>query len=128
MQTRSALVMALAALATAILAIVVLDIGVPSGTSLLAPQQWIAATTGGSGADAPPRKPSVHDIHTPLAKIAFGSCNDQSMEQPLWQNIAKHEPELWLWMGDNVRVCACTTELLTSNGSRADALELVLVC
>uniref|UniRef100_K3WK40 PhoD-like phosphatase metallophosphatase domain-containing protein n=1 Tax=Globisporangium ultimum (strain ATCC 200006 / CBS 805.95 / DAOM BR144) TaxID=431595 RepID=K3WK40_GLOUD len=46
--------------------------------------------------------PSVHDIAKPLVKIAFGSCNDQSMEQPLWKNIAAHEPELWLWMGDNI--------------------------
>jgi alkaline phosphatase D len=46
--------------------------------------------------------PSVSDLTAPLQRIAFGSCNDQSFEQPLWPTIAAHKPDLWVWMGDNV--------------------------
>ncbi|GAB9463132.1 hypothetical protein Gpo141_00000605 [Globisporangium polare] len=97
MQTRTMLVSSIAALAAAFVAIVLLGFGAPA--DLLA-----SMTPQSSGAveSAAPRVPSVHDITTPLAKIAFGSCNDQSFEQPLWRNIAAHEPELWLWMGDNI--------------------------
>lgn len=47
--------------------------------------------------------PRVEDIATPVTRLAFGSCNDQSMEQPLWKHIIEYAPEMWLWMGDNVR-------------------------
>ena len=46
--------------------------------------------------------PRVQDLEKPLQRVAFGSCNDQSFPQPLWPKIAAHEPELWIWMGDNV--------------------------
>lgn len=32
--------------------------------------------------------------------IAFGSCNHQWDEQPLWDIIAAKEPDLWIWTGD----------------------------
>jgi alkaline phosphatase D len=38
----------------------------------------------------------------PLRRIAFGSCNRQDRPQPLWKLIAKQEPQLWIWLGDNV--------------------------
>lgn len=57
------------------------------------------------GAIAAPTAPRIEDIQRPLEKVAFGSCNDQSFPQPLWKNIVAHEPDLWVWMGDNVR-CA----------------------
>jgi alkaline phosphatase D len=50
------------------------------------------------------KPPRVEDIKKPLDKIAFGSCNDQLFEQPLWSSIAREKPDLWLWMGDNVRI------------------------
>lgn len=34
--------------------------------------------------------------------IALGSCNDEDREQPLWQPILSHHPDLWVWLGDNV--------------------------
>lgn len=46
--------------------------------------------------------PRIEDIKQPLQRVAFGSCNDQSFPQPMWTNISAHEPELWIWMGDNV--------------------------
>jgi hypothetical protein len=38
-----------------------------------------------------------------LTKVAFGSCNKQDREQPLWQVISNRvQPALWLWAGDAV--------------------------
>ncbi len=36
--------------------------------------------------------------------IGFGSCADQKREQPIWSNIIKHNPELFILMGDNVYI------------------------
>jgi len=32
--------------------------------------------------------------------IAFGSCNHQWEEQPIWSQISKNKPDLWIWLGD----------------------------
>ncbi|MBK6266170.1 alkaline phosphatase family protein [Marivirga sp. S37H4] len=34
--------------------------------------------------------------------IAFGSCNKQYRPQPLWKDILAHEPDLFLFLGDNI--------------------------
>lgn len=34
--------------------------------------------------------------------IAFGSCNKQYESQPLWREMLKHKPDLFIWLGDNV--------------------------
>ncbi|MBC6366088.1 alkaline phosphatase [Algoriphagus sp. AK58] len=34
--------------------------------------------------------------------IAFGSCNRQDAPQPLWKPIMADQPDLWIWMGDNI--------------------------
>ncbi|TYZ59147.1 hypothetical protein PybrP1_000072 [[Pythium] brassicae (nom. inval.)] len=103
METRSTLIAAITTLATTFVAVALLDVGSPT-LDALGPTPWVSdASTGsalGSGTAEP--VPSIHDLVQPLQRIAFGSCNDQSMEQPLWKNIAAHTPELWLWMGDNI--------------------------
>lgn len=38
----------------------------------------------------------------PLQTIAFGSCNRDELPQPLWPVIAKNNPDLWIWAGDNI--------------------------
>ena len=35
-------------------------------------------------------------------RIAFGSCNNQHKPQPLWQDIIQSDPDLWVWLGDNI--------------------------
>lgn len=35
-------------------------------------------------------------------RIAFGSCNRQNLPQPLWDVIAHDQPDLWIWLGDNI--------------------------
>lgn len=37
-----------------------------------------------------------------LNRISFGSCNDQDDEQPLWKDLIKQKPDLWIWGGDNI--------------------------
>ncbi len=34
--------------------------------------------------------------------IAFGSCNREDAPQPLWNEILKNKPDVFLWGGDNV--------------------------
>lgn len=35
-------------------------------------------------------------------KIAFGSCSKSDVEQPLWEDIIADEPDIWIWLGDNI--------------------------
>jgi alkaline phosphatase D len=37
-----------------------------------------------------------------ITRIAFGSCNRQDKEQPLWPSIIQNQPQLWIWLGDNI--------------------------
>ena len=37
-----------------------------------------------------------------LDRMAFGSCNRQDAPQPLWKPILADNPDLWVWMGDNI--------------------------
>lgn len=37
-----------------------------------------------------------------ISTIAFGSCNHEYDEQPLWNPIISHKPDLWIWLGDNI--------------------------
>jgi len=37
-----------------------------------------------------------------LAVIAFGSCAREHMPQPVWDEVARHDPDLFLFIGDNV--------------------------
>ncbi len=34
--------------------------------------------------------------------IAFGSCSNQYLPQPLWDDIRADHPDLWIWLGDNI--------------------------
>ena len=33
--------------------------------------------------------------------VAFGSCAKHYLPQPIWNDIAKHKPDLFLFIGDN---------------------------
>jgi len=41
---------------------------------------------------------SEKDIQT----IAFGSCNRQDKPQIMWYFISQNNPDLWVWLGDNI--------------------------
>ncbi|WP_235954588.1 alkaline phosphatase D family protein [Cyclobacterium salsum] len=34
--------------------------------------------------------------------LAFGSCNRQQLDQPLWEPIIDDNPDVWAWLGDNI--------------------------
>ena len=37
-----------------------------------------------------------------ISTIAFGSCSQQWGPQAYWKRIQSLQPDLWIWMGDNV--------------------------
>jgi len=37
-----------------------------------------------------------------VSTIALGSCNDQDDPQVMWPYIMENNPDLWIWLGDNV--------------------------
>lgn len=37
-----------------------------------------------------------------INKIAFGSCGVQFGEQFIWNNVVAANPDLWVWLGDNI--------------------------
>ena len=37
-----------------------------------------------------------------LQKIAFGACASQNKPQPIWDTIVSHNPDLFLFIGDNI--------------------------
>lgn len=45
-------------------------------------------------------KSAIHADKSDLT-IAFGSCNNHKKENLLWKEIAKHQPKVWIWGGDN---------------------------
>eukprot|EP01117_Protostelium_nocturnum_P017851 TRINITY_DN7342_c0_g1_i1.p1 TRINITY_DN7342_c0_g1~~TRINITY_DN7342_c0_g1_i1.p1 ORF type:complete len:414 (-),score=96.20 TRINITY_DN7342_c0_g1_i1:31-1272(-) len=38
----------------------------------------------------------------PLARLAFGSCNKQWLNQPIWKSIIDYNPDVFVWLGDVV--------------------------
>jgi alkaline phosphatase D len=49
---------------------------------------------------AGPETAAVAASGAPLVRIAFGSCSDEDMAQPLWDPIRAADPGLWVWLGD----------------------------
>lgn len=45
-----------------------------------------------------PIKPAQQSLQT----IAFGSCNKEYEDQSFWPVIAAQQPDLWIWLGDNI--------------------------
>ncbi|KAM3341483.1 hypothetical protein P3S68_026449 [Capsicum galapagoense] len=37
-----------------------------------------------------------------VSRIAFGSCANQSAPQPIWDAIIRFDPQVFIWMGDNI--------------------------
>jgi len=38
----------------------------------------------------------------PVSRIGFGSCYKPEKSTPLWTAVANFDPQVWLWLGDNV--------------------------
>lgn len=41
-------------------------------------------------------------FETQLQTIALGSCNRQDLPQTIWPLIAQQQPDVWIWLGDNI--------------------------
>ncbi|MCA9090718.1 MAG: alkaline phosphatase family protein [Planctomycetaceae bacterium] len=39
---------------------------------------------------------------TPLSRIAFGSCAKQDLPQPIWDAVVDTDPQIFLFIGDNI--------------------------
>ena len=53
--------------------------------------------------DYPSKAAPIESLYdTPITSIAFGSCNKQYAFQDHWQVIARQNPDIWLWLGDNI--------------------------
>lgn len=37
-----------------------------------------------------------------VSRIAFGSCAGQDAPQPIWEDVSRYQPDLWIWAGDNI--------------------------
>jgi alkaline phosphatase D len=47
-------------------------------------------------------EPQARGLARPLQTIAFGSCNRQDLPQDIWQDVLHTQPDLWIWLGDNI--------------------------
>lgn len=41
-------------------------------------------------------------LSQPVTKIAFGSCSHEDDPEQLWNEIVATDPDLWIWLGDNI--------------------------
>lgn len=48
------------------------------------------------------QKPATQSTPEPVQTIAFGSCNRQDLPQVIWPAINQHNPDVWVWLGDNI--------------------------
>ncbi len=42
------------------------------------------------------------NLNTKQTKIAFGSCGHQDNPLPIFDVVAKHQPDLFIFLGDNM--------------------------
>jgi alkaline phosphatase D len=65
-----------------------------------------ALALGGCAGNAPSgllqNAPAALDASLPLRRIAFGSCADQKLPQPIWDTVLADKPDLVIFGGDNI--------------------------
>ncbi|MGB7903413.1 MAG: alkaline phosphatase D family protein [Steroidobacteraceae bacterium] len=63
----------------------------------------IAPTARADGGAAPSGQSDPHvALDRTLTRIGFGSCAEGGKEQPIWQAVLAAQPELFLFLGDNI--------------------------
>ena len=64
----------------------------------------------------------------PVTKIAFGSCGHETHELPIFNNIVNHNPDLFIFLGDNIYGDTKDMDVLKSKynllGTKASYLNL----
>ncbi len=48
------------------------------------------------------KQPILSPEPSPLTRVAFGSCTNEDLPQPLWNELSAAKPQLFLYLGDNV--------------------------
>jgi alkaline phosphatase D len=61
------------------------------------------------------------DFQRKVATLAFGSCNNQEKDQNMWSAIVDNQPDVWLWLGDNVYCDTENMRFLASQYARVKA-------
>ena len=57
---------------------------------------------------------ALPSMPTDVRLIAFGSCNRQNLDQSYWRDIAGLQPDLWIWLGDNIYADTDDMEVMAS--------------
>ncbi|MFG0297676.1 MAG: alkaline phosphatase D family protein [Maioricimonas sp. JB045] len=65
---------------------------------------------------------AVADEPQPVERIAFGSCAKQDQPQPIWDAIVNAEPELFLFIGDNIYGDSEDVEVLRAKWNQLGAV------
>ncbi len=68
-------------------------------------------------ADEPPLKNNAS-----ISRIAFGSCAHQDRPQPVWNSILKENPELFLFLGDNIYADTPLKEVMRAKYKKLNSL------
>lgn len=79
-------------------------LGVGAGCSASNPSIDSSSTDGTEASvsiSVPTPAPALADNAT-ITRIAFASCADEELPQPIWKTIAADNPQLYLFTGDNV--------------------------
>ena len=45
---------------------------------------------------------NTKNTSTPITQIAFGSCSRENLDNQRWDDILRHDPDLYIWLGDNI--------------------------
>ena len=68
-------------------------------------------------AEEPPLK-----NNKPISRIAFGSCAHQDRPQPVWNAILKDDPELFVFLGDNIYADTPLREVMRAKYEKLNSL------
>jgi alkaline phosphatase D len=63
---------------------------------------------------AQPQKPDTGNLQV----IAFGSCNKQDKDQSFWHQILSQQPDLWVWLGDNIYADTADMQVMADKYAR----------
>ncbi|MBG87755.1 MAG: phosphodiesterase [Verrucomicrobiales bacterium] len=64
---------------------------------------------------------ALRGAESPLSRIAFGSCAKENNPQPIWDAIIAQQPELFLFIGDNIYGDSREVEILKSKWDQLGA-------
>jgi alkaline phosphatase D len=48
------------------------------------------------------KRDTLLDTTVRLNRITFGSCNKSTEPQDIWAAVIENDPDLWIWLGDNI--------------------------